>query len=592
MDNDTQHSQFDDACSFSALTLPARSLLSETLPRLSPSASAHTLQVRLRTLLGATRSVRRLADERGYESITVLARSIEAQLRALLRGDEAADAAALENLAEAVSKLAQDPSSQQSRSVEDPAIRDILKRRPVASEASEFVPLAPVGTFLRTVAGHLSAIDIEGMAGEIGRALEVGNPQRLPLAHYYWDLFVGVLGALLGRSQEETILLPIEERLLIDYGLLDEALGQMPVDVLVEHAIAVRQPRESGTRLMLLTDFLAKKNTDLLKLERKESIRRIIDATQNELAALRERLAHLRRIRDNLQDSALHNDKLAAIDRKMQQIYWYLLEIQYESGKGHVTDRDRRRIAQYKTRIAELRESKGMLLMDLTKVGANQAIIDTDNEIYDLLSVFMKLGYDLYGLLDILYEDDQTRAQYLSGARMADMLEEVRRLRSVCDMIARQAGSTQSPALAAGGVPVPPDHVAQAWDRIGRHDRALFKGPLAVRKGAPSLVLFPGTGNGMYDWFSHSIFVPMIPVKDIRFSLLTAAAEWRMDSDEDKSMQKGYLAAGRLPSNTSILAYRQNFTNDYVSWMLLNQESAGSLNRQMDVWFSALTGQD
>lgn len=408
----------------------------------------------------------------------------------------------------------------------------------------------------------------------------------------YWDMCKEIIKIRLGTGAQTDINFSLAEKLLINFGIFDEAIvfPENKISQFAQHYSVNQNHINTDIEIRYLTDLINIHNEKILNIKRQEKLQHQFEQCQWELSSLRKKLQELRARRSNLQKTALRNEKLDQIDSEMIKLHWELTEMDLEATRG-IIKADRRIIAHKRMRLETLQEAKDFILMDLTKVGANKTIYDIDKNILKLTSAFQAIGYELYGILDEMEVDTKERTEYLtSNRRIEETNDEIKRLRQISKMVGKKSKLSQNPALATSKRIIGALEGVRILEEIIKFDVNIFDEPYRRKKGMPALCFWPGNGNGVYDYQTHSLIVPLCPVRTPEISITSAIAEWRIESDEEHKMQMGYLAAAKAPANTSIREYHTRFVNDYIQWLTIDSKGFQSLSTELRKWFKRNVG--
>lgn len=403
------------------------------------------------------------------------------------------------------------------------------------------------------------------------------------LDNFYWICLEAVLASHLRRSLSEDVDFILEERLLIDYGLLDEQFypEDDAIKKLIEHFTHLKCLRLKGVDVLSITGLIESVNRRLLNLDHKDRLTGQIDDIQGHLKVIRKKLAALRNSRHCLQDGAQNAEYLASIDHELEQIGWYMLELEYEKCDPDNACRVNERIEQFKKRVEFLRQTK-QCAVEQANSELGDAIRQLDNQIMELSAVFVKLGYNMHDIISEIFHNSRQREEYLLTGRYEDIVKVSKTVRGVSNSVSYYSGCLHNPALFDGFRVFPPEDLEKSWTKLLELDPHL----LELIPGSSSLpiylVVFPGNGMGVYCAQLRAFFVPVLQKETVFHSLACAAAQLRWQSSTNLS--------GEYPSRKKTAARdaEKGFIDDYISYMCGLTGGKSGLEPELSDWFSSL----
>ncbi len=130
------------------------------------------------------------------------------------------------------------------------------------------------------------------------------------------------------------------------------------------------------------------------------------------------------------------------------------------------------------------------------------------------------------------------------------------------------------------------DEAYECFDRILEFDPRLFQNDRVLIFGKPSILIYPGNGNGLYDWKHNRFIIPLFPPNgDCMASVANAAIEYRLDVDIDKRLISSYQKLPEQKHIRSTVALRTNLTRDYIKWMTSEYQGFKVLSKNSRFWF-------
>ncbi len=166
--------------------------------------------------------------------------------------------------------------------------------------------------------------------------------------------------------------------------------------------------------------------------------------------------------------------------------------------------------------------------------------------------------------------------------------EEIAYFQSMARMCAKWAKvPPQSIPLAKREV-AGPKGIVQTLAQIEEFDPGLFNNRVAKKRGAPTVLVLPASGNGKYDWKNNRFLIPMLCPRSILESLASAAINYRDDVDRqsgDREMLNSFKDTKEVRDIRSTIKIQDKLMAEYVAWIV--KESAGFqvMEKETREWF-------
>jgi len=164
--------------------------------------------------------------------------------------------------------------------------------------------------------------------------------------------------------------------------------------------------------------------------------------------------------------------------------------------------------------------------------------------------------------------------------------KELEHIRDLTRLSAKRMHLDNCPVLTEGKRYFSCSKIIECLNRILEFDPQIFKNDRVTLFGRPEVIIVPGSGNALYDWQNNVILIPLIyTAENPMTSISTGMIEYRLDTDEDKTMLNSY---NELPDNKNVrssIQLKSQLTKDYTVWMTSEYMGYRVLAKSVKEWF-------
>lgn len=403
-----------------------------------------------------------------------------------------------------------------------------------------------------------------------------------------WEVLAEVVGAAVADEMRDDLPFTDRDRRALDYGFFE--LGLDEAEESIGRAVEAARA-ERADRIEFVTDALRRQYRVFLRIDEGRALfarQKDLEETIS-LAALR--LASLRRTRDRILGWVAGADVLpplrsllAEIDAELERY----LRLERKTNTGQLKDPAlRREYVETKIRMVQRVDQRDRLVGALS---GGAKILDLNRRIAAVYGDLFAAEEDRTANREAIEVfQEEVRSCSPRQAR-AELVEELKSIRLFAKMGAQRAGA-QPRTMPTGGVGdaglATPSRVAVALEHIVAFDPYLWDNQQTRREGKPTILLVPGTGNGIYDWNRNRIILPTVPHRSLEESLAYALATYRDDVDSQTSDRAALKSYASLKVNSGIrstMKMKDLMARDYIAWMTKESQGMSGLAAENRQW--------
>lgn len=401
-----------------------------------------------------------------------------------------------------------------------------------------------------------------------------------------------------GRSQDLDF---FHVREIIDFGILDRELlsPDSPFYNKIDHILT---ETDSDGRYFYFSSWLRHRYKTLLNFNKKDDFRVKIERQKTEIRRLNKEIQNLQNARKNLFKKAagdsltrrnLYNpasmnqlmDKFESLDVRDNMHEKILIrKNEIKQGKFLVPE-ERREHLKKEAELEKITSKSNGILQELGNTTMEENIRNINKKILGLFEDKINQNTQIDRLeKDLSRLTEETSS--LSPMEIESMIEEeMSYIRNLVRLSANRLRTDSMSVLYGKAEAATRDAVKRIMERVDEFDPRLYKNTSVNIYGMPSVVIIPGYGNGLYDWKSNALVIPVMPYTTLEVSVLSAVVEYRIDVDEDKKMIFGYNQLKEYSGIKSMWALRDKFLKDYTTWMVQEYKGYKVLKKEVRQWF-------
>jgi len=129
-----------------------------------------------------------------------------------------------------------------------------------------------------------------------------------------------------------------------------------------------------------------------------------------------------------------------------------------------------------------------------------------------------------------------------------------------------------------------PDYVFKAMADFAEADNNVFNNKKVKSKGYPSILLVPGSGNGVYNAESDTLVFPMLPLKDFNETVVNAMVLYRWENDENGELRNSFHNRKKY-KKASFASLQQSLIKEYLVYILYPQVRKRVMDKEIYDWF-------
>jgi len=129
-----------------------------------------------------------------------------------------------------------------------------------------------------------------------------------------------------------------------------------------------------------------------------------------------------------------------------------------------------------------------------------------------------------------------------------------------------------------------PDFVFKAMADFAEADNNVFNNKKVRSSGYPSILLVPGSGNGVYNAASDTLVFPMLPLKDFNETVVNAMVLYRWENDENGDLKSSFHNRKKY-KKASFASLQQSLIKEYLVYVLYPQVRKRVMDKEIYDWF-------
>ncbi len=129
-----------------------------------------------------------------------------------------------------------------------------------------------------------------------------------------------------------------------------------------------------------------------------------------------------------------------------------------------------------------------------------------------------------------------------------------------------------------------PDYVFKAMADFAEADNNVFNNKKVKSTGYPSILLVPGSGNGVYNAQTDTLVFPMLPLKDFNETVVNAMVLYRWENDENGELRNSFHNRKKYKT-ASFASLQQSLIKEYLVYILYPQVRKRVMDKEIYDWF-------
>ncbi|MBI4615978.1 MAG: hypothetical protein HY720_20340 [Planctomycetes bacterium] len=435
---------------------------------------------------------------------------------------------------------------------------------------------------------------------ELGAIEEPGEETTADVYHtidrVYWDMCRQVLDEVVQGDYREKIVFPGDLSDFLCYG--HAGLPQQEfLAASIERTKRFDQT-QSPYRIVTVDSALTEACRRILLVD---EVRRLSEERQEILRRIEEHPIRMERLFDGkmmLLDQVVRD--AGTRERLRHQLTdWYSLLQPYIRMEKQVKDgglssrTERIRYIDFKERYTKLLEQaeEGLRIAGSSGGKMKQILEAMVEETQALVGMDKRLDEVTRELEKRSLEAEQINATQVR----VGLEEEIAYLQSMAKMCAKWA---QMPPLSiplAQREVAEPLPIVETLAVIDEYDPGLFNHKVARKRGIPSILILPASGNGKYDWKNNRFLIPSLFPRTILESLASAAINYRDDVDRqsgDREMLNSFRETKEVRDLRSSIKIQNRLMDEYVNWIVKEAAGYQVMEKEIREWFEEHIGPD
>ncbi len=129
-----------------------------------------------------------------------------------------------------------------------------------------------------------------------------------------------------------------------------------------------------------------------------------------------------------------------------------------------------------------------------------------------------------------------------------------------------------------------PDSVFKVMADFADADADIFNNKKVRESGYPSILLFPGSGNGIYNARADMLVFPMVPLNDFNETVVNAMVLYRLENDRDGDLRSSFHNRNKYKKEDFSLL-QSSLIKEYLIYILNPQSRKKVMDKETYDWF-------
>ncbi|HNY10407.1 MAG TPA: hypothetical protein PKK26_02340 [Candidatus Wallbacteria bacterium] len=129
-----------------------------------------------------------------------------------------------------------------------------------------------------------------------------------------------------------------------------------------------------------------------------------------------------------------------------------------------------------------------------------------------------------------------------------------------------------------------PDYVFKAMSDFAEADNNVFNNKRVKTSGYPSILLVPGSGNGIYNIEADMLVFPMLPLKDFNETVVNAMVLYRWENDENGDLRNSFHNRKKY-KKSSFASLQKSLIKEYLLYIIYPQVRKRVMDKEIYEWF-------
>lgn len=401
----------------------------------------------------------------------------------------------------------------------------------------------------------------------------------------FWQFLTAYIPTRIQEETKETLSIPADLEEFIDYGFISDRVCPNAKSFLHEIKQKIKTEK-TEYEIITFSGWIKKTYERLLRLEAKRRIDEEVRHVEEEFAAFPALLETCHQRRQEFKDKYPRALKVLQISEEIDERLPTYFDIKKKIDLGlRITAAERVEYVRLSEEITKLRQYRAKEQQAISTFVPQYELMRLDREIEEIVASKREVEERLEKARQAQAADREFRKDLSVSVCREKIREELRRLRSITEMIGRRARVKASSILVdAERIPTP-QAIAEALEEILEVDQTIFlRDPYHARK-FPLIVIIPAFGDGTYDVEHNVFYVPVRSLKGILQTLSTAFIEYHLDSQSGTGFRKSYLALNKNKNVNSSIQLRDAIVRDYIGWVTLEAKGYQVLDQETRAWF-------
>jgi hypothetical protein len=401
----------------------------------------------------------------------------------------------------------------------------------------------------------------------------------------YWHFITLYIPSLLTEANKDTFTIPAEFKSFINYGFISEALCPQGSEVL-NRLDTISHAKGHLYSVYYLDEWIKKAYERITRLDAKRRIEKDMEAAENNLKNYPIRMAECSARRNEFLTKYPNARKVMSISEEIDVLLPLYLELKKKIELSiRMTAQERIEYVQMTEKLSNLREARAIEQQAISTSVPQHELMRLDREVEAMMLEKREGELVLAEVRKAYFDDQEYRAGLSISMCRTKLKEEIRRIRTMGDLVSRRSRVKQCAILTDPARVPSPQSLMDCFDEILEIDQTVFLMSSANKKAFPSIVVLPSFGDGSYDSERHAFYVPIRSLKGLQQSLATALIEYHLDSQSGTRFRDSYLKLKKNQNINSSIQLRDNIVRDYIGWVTLEAKGYQVLDQEARGWF-------
>jgi len=401
----------------------------------------------------------------------------------------------------------------------------------------------------------------------------------------YWQFLTLYLPTLLTEETKNDFNIPKDFLNIVNYGYVSPVLCSQGDEVLTQLQKLI-DVADVSYDIFYMADWIKDAYERSIRLDERRRIEQELAAAEADIAIFPQKIEECNNRRHQFIGKYPKAKRVMDISEEIDKRLPIYLDLKRKIELSQrITAQERIQYVQLTEEITSFREARAIEQQAISNSVPQHELMRLDREVEGIMVSKREGEIRLDEARLALAEDTEFRKTLSVAMCRSKIKEEIRRLRTMGDLISRRSRVKECAILTDVSHVPAPQTVAECIEEIMEIDQTIFLMDSNQRKKFPVLIILPSFGDGAYDVERHAFFVPIRSLKGLQQSLATALIEFHLDSASATRFRDSYLRLKKNQNINSSIQLRDSIVKDYIGWVTLEAKGYQVLDQEARTWF-------